>query len=391
MLLADHGLDIYANGIGVKDDFLQKNPEVVRRFVRAALRGWKDALANPEEAAKLQVQYLKALDPEIIAEELQVVKRLAVMPDTQKNGLGWIEQGKLKRTVDFINDNFDVTGKRFSRRADLPVGVPAEGADPPVTLPVAIVGAGPGRSHHGARPEALRHAARSVRGRGSPVHRNQGGHHAVPVARDLAALRRRTDGAQALHAGRRDRRHRPRDQPPRRPGAALGALRARRAFRSSSTCRSRTWSRRSQQRVHRPAAAHRTGSPGSSRSPTASCCISNAERREDFEAAYLLACDGGRSTVREQLGIPVEGKSLPVKYALIDLEVDLDVANPRDYPTSPISPMPKEWMILVRHPHCWRFLFPLPPDRAGADCRGAARQGAVVHRRRRATCASSAR
>src|SRR5262245_61190339 len=41
MLLADHGLDIYANGIGVKEEFLQKNPDVVRRFVRASLRGWK--------------------------------------------------------------------------------------------------------------------------------------------------------------------------------------------------------------------------------------------------------------------------------------------------------------------------------------------------------------
>ena len=81
-----------------------------------------------------------------------------------------------------------------------------------------------------------------------------------------------------------------------------------------------------------------------------------------FEAAYLLACDGGRSTVREKLGIPVEGESLPVKYALIDLEIDLDVANPRDYPYLAYFSDPKEWMILVRHPHCWRFLFPLDPD-----------------------------
>jgi 3-(3-hydroxy-phenyl)propionate hydroxylase len=81
-----------------------------------------------------------------------------------------------------------------------------------------------------------------------------------------------------------------------------------------------------------------------------------------FEAAYLLACDGGRSTVREKLGIPVEGESLPVKYALIDLEIDLDVANPRDYPYLAYFSDPKEWMILVRHPHCWRFLFPLAPE-----------------------------
>jgi 3-(3-hydroxy-phenyl)propionate hydroxylase len=81
------------------------------------------------------------------------------------------------------------------------------------------------------------------------------------------------------------------------------------------------------------------------------------------EASYLLGCDGGRSTVREQLRIPVEGKSLPVKYSLVDLEVDLDIANPRDYPYLAYFSDAQEWMILVRHPHCWRFLFPLPPGR----------------------------
>jgi NitT/TauT family transport system substrate-binding protein len=114
MLLADHGLDIYANGIGVRDDFLQKSPDAVRRFVRASLRGWKEALANPEEAAQLQAQMVKTLNPTIIVEELQVVRRLAVGPDTQKNGLGWIDRAKLKRSVDFVNANIEVAGRRFS-------------------------------------------------------------------------------------------------------------------------------------------------------------------------------------------------------------------------------------------------------------------------------------
>jgi NitT/TauT family transport system substrate-binding protein len=114
MLMADHGLDIYANGIGAKDDFLQKNPDVVRRFVRASLRGWKDALANPEEAAQLQAQMVKTLNPTVIVEELAVVRRLAVVPDTQKHGLGWIDRDKFRRTVDFVNANVEVAGRRFS-------------------------------------------------------------------------------------------------------------------------------------------------------------------------------------------------------------------------------------------------------------------------------------
>lgn len=114
LLLADHGLDIYANGIGVTEDFLQKNPGVVRGFVRAALRGWKDALANPEEASRLQVQFVKALDPGIIVEELHIVRRLAVVPDTEKNGLGWMNREKMRRTVDFINNNVEVPGRKLT-------------------------------------------------------------------------------------------------------------------------------------------------------------------------------------------------------------------------------------------------------------------------------------
>ncbi len=114
MLLGDHGLDIYANGIGVKEEFLQKNPEVVRGFVRAALRGWKDALANPEEAARLQTQTLKALDPGIIVEELRIVRRLAVTPDTEKFGLGAMNMEKMARTVDFINNNVPIEGRKLT-------------------------------------------------------------------------------------------------------------------------------------------------------------------------------------------------------------------------------------------------------------------------------------
>ncbi len=82
----------------------------------------------------------------------------------------------------------------------------------------------------------------------------------------------------------------------------------------------------------------------------------------EVEGSYLLACDGGRSTVRGQLGVPVEGESLDARCLLVDVKVDLDVANPRDYPYLAYFADPHEWMILVRHPHCWRFLFPLAAD-----------------------------
>ena len=114
MLFGDHGLDIYSNGIGVREDFLQQNPQVVRGFVRAALRGWKDAMANPEEAAKIQVQFVKALDPSLIVDELKIVRRLAVTPDTEREGFGAMNRDKMARTVEFMNNNVEIQGRKLT-------------------------------------------------------------------------------------------------------------------------------------------------------------------------------------------------------------------------------------------------------------------------------------
>lgn len=82
--------------------------------------------------------------------------------------------------------------------------------------------------------------------------------------------------------------------------------------------------------------------------------------KKTVEASYLLACDGGRSTVRDRLGVAVKGQSFPERYSLVDLKVDLDIENPRDFPYLAYFSDAKEWMILVRQPQCWRFLYPLP-------------------------------
>lgn len=90
--------------------------------------------------------------------------------------------------------------------------------------------------------------------------------------------------------------------------------------------------------------------------------FATAQGAREVAASFVLGCDGGRSTVRELLGVEVDGHSNNERYALIDLIVDLDVENRRDYPYLSYFSDAQEWMILVRHPHCWRFLFPLPDD-----------------------------
>src|SRR3954467_2688181 len=109
LFAGDFGLEIYSNSIGVQEAFLKQNPDVVKKFVRASLRGWKDAFDNPEEAAKIQVQYVKALDPQIIVEEITILRRVALTDEVKKNGFGTATMDRMKSTVDFINKNIEVS------------------------------------------------------------------------------------------------------------------------------------------------------------------------------------------------------------------------------------------------------------------------------------------
>ena len=91
-----------------------KGYDVVKKFVRASLRGWKDALANPEAAADIQLQHVKALDRQIVIEEINILKRIGISADVQKNGFGHIDQARMKNTVDFINNNIEVPGEKLT-------------------------------------------------------------------------------------------------------------------------------------------------------------------------------------------------------------------------------------------------------------------------------------
>jgi NitT/TauT family transport system substrate-binding protein len=112
LFAGDFGLDIYANSIGVQEEFLKKNPDVVKKFVSASLRGWKYTFENPDEAVKIQLEYVKALDPAIVRED--ILRRVALSDDVSKNGYGYASTEKMKKTVDFINKNIDVAGERLT-------------------------------------------------------------------------------------------------------------------------------------------------------------------------------------------------------------------------------------------------------------------------------------
>lgn len=107
---ANNGLALYSNGIGVTEEYLSQHPQVVRGFVRAALKGWRFTLDHPAKAAQDELQFVPSLKPAVIAAELKIVRDLVVTPDTQRHGLGWFDPDRIKSNVDFVTKYIAVAG-----------------------------------------------------------------------------------------------------------------------------------------------------------------------------------------------------------------------------------------------------------------------------------------
>ena len=104
---ADAGLDYYSNGIIAADETIKSNPNLVRRFVRATLKGLQYAIANPREAGEIMHKYHREVEANIAAAEMKKVSELATQPNAP---LGTIDPKRVAKTISFVE--FAYTLKR---------------------------------------------------------------------------------------------------------------------------------------------------------------------------------------------------------------------------------------------------------------------------------------
>jgi ABC-type nitrate/sulfonate/bicarbonate transport systems, periplasmic components len=99
----DAGLNYYGNGIIASEDTITKDPQMLKAFVRATMKGMKDAFANPAEAAAIMNKYQKQIEPSIIEGETKMVKDLATVDGKLA---GKIDPARVKETVDIMAKYF---------------------------------------------------------------------------------------------------------------------------------------------------------------------------------------------------------------------------------------------------------------------------------------------
>jgi NitT/TauT family transport system substrate-binding protein len=99
----DAGLSYYGNGIIATDATIKTQPELVRRFVAATIRGMKDAFADPAEAGRIMNKYQRQVSPEIARDETVSVAELATI---KGRPLGMIDAKGIDATLAMVNAAF---------------------------------------------------------------------------------------------------------------------------------------------------------------------------------------------------------------------------------------------------------------------------------------------
>lgn len=101
---AECGVSNVSLGIITHNDLIKENPDLVRRFVAASMKGFLYVTKNTTQAGQLAKKYLETINPEIATRELELSLNFFVTPNTQGKPLGWMSDKDWDNTVRILKE-----------------------------------------------------------------------------------------------------------------------------------------------------------------------------------------------------------------------------------------------------------------------------------------------
>ena len=109
---ADSGLDLYSNALIPSPKLLSENPEALKGFMRAVVKGWRDVIADPEAGIAAVKKRDPLIDPALELERLKmVISRNVLTPEVKADGMGGVRPERLASAIDQVALAFGFASK----------------------------------------------------------------------------------------------------------------------------------------------------------------------------------------------------------------------------------------------------------------------------------------
>ena len=107
---ADWGYDVFGYFLVARGDRIAGSPDEVKAFAAATAKAVRYSIENPEETAKIMLQYNPTLNPETtLAQWRQSIKALNTAY-VKQHGYGMATADRLQRTIDLVKQAFNMPG-----------------------------------------------------------------------------------------------------------------------------------------------------------------------------------------------------------------------------------------------------------------------------------------
>jgi NitT/TauT family transport system substrate-binding protein len=107
---ADHGIELYSNGVLVSPTLLKEKPQAVAGLVRAIHKGVRDAVADPDAAIEALAKREPLINKELEKRRLlYALKTVVLTPEAAEIGVGDLKDERLKRSMGQLAKAFELT------------------------------------------------------------------------------------------------------------------------------------------------------------------------------------------------------------------------------------------------------------------------------------------
>lgn len=98
----DWGANIHGDGVISTQKLISEDRALVKGFVQATLRGYKEGFADPDAAADAIRKHHIELKKDSVVAEFKITRDLAIGPPQKAHGIGYHDPAAMKATYDFV-------------------------------------------------------------------------------------------------------------------------------------------------------------------------------------------------------------------------------------------------------------------------------------------------